>query len=210
MNSPVTYNFVDDRPPPRPPEERIENREGLPEHLGGHENETHLDEGALNYAIETFGIKSMLDIGCGPAGMVELAHNKGLEVLGVDGDFNVKRPDSVKDKIVIHDYYTGPYIPPKQFDLGWSVEFVEHIDWFKMQNFLETFQHCKYIIMTHALPGQPGHHHVNCQVAEYWWGAMNAFGFELLVNESNEMRRKSTMSARYVRQQGYLFKNGRI
>lgn len=210
MNSPVTYNFIDDRPKGRTPEERAENREGLADHLGGHENETHLDDGALSFAIEKFGIKSMLDVGCGPAGMVELAQSKGLEVLGVDGDFNVVRPESVKDIIRIHDFNTGPFIPEKTYDLAWSVEFVEHIDWQYMPNFMASFQQCKYVIMTHALPGQPGHHHVNCRDWQYWHGAMNAFGFDLLVDESNEMRRKSTMTANYIRQQGYLFKNGRI
>ena len=78
----------------------------LPSHLGGHENETHLDEGALDYIIEKFGVKSMIDVGRGPAGMVELARSKGLEVLGVDGDFIV---DRTVDDIVIHDYQKAPY-----------------------------------------------------------------------------------------------------
>lgn len=205
MSEPVIYNFIDDVPKKVP-----ENREGLPEHLGGHENETHIDDGALSFLMEKFGVKSMLDVGCGPAGMVKLAMEKGLDVLGVDGDFNVSRPDEVKDKIVIHDFNTGPFIPPRQFDLAWCCEFVEHIDWYYMQNFITAFQSCKYVAMTHALPGQPGHHHVNCQLPEYWIGAMNAMGFEILVDDTNELRRRSTMRERYIRQQGYLFKNGRI
>jgi hypothetical protein len=79
-----------------------------------------------------------------------------------------------------------------------------------MPNFLETFKHCKYVAMTHALPGQPGHHHVNCMNAEYWFGAMEAIGFSLMVEETNEMRKASTMRERYIRQQGYVFKNGRF
>lgn len=205
MTEQVIYNFVDDRVKKKP-----ENREGLADHLGGHENETHIDEGALTYFINKFDIKSVLDVGCGPAGMVQLAKEKGLDVLGVDGDDKVERPNSVIDNVIIHDFVTGPFIPPKQYDLAWSCEFVEHIDWEYMSNFIESFKHCKYVMMTHALPGQPGHHHVNCQIAEYWIGAMNAHGFELLIDDTNEMRRQSTMKERYVRQQGYVFKNGRI
>jgi hypothetical protein len=33
--------------------------------------------------------------------------------------------------------------------------------------------------MTHAFPGQPGHHHVNCQPTEYWLARMKATGFSL-------------------------------
>lgn len=197
----VEYNYI------IPPS--YAHPEGLAAHLGGHEGETHLDDGALSYAIEKFGIKSMLDIGCGPGGMVELALSKGLTVRGVDGDDKVERSDTAKSHIQIHDFATGPYVP-EVFDLGWSVEFVEHVDKEFMPNFLETFKHCKYVIMTHALPGQPGHHHVNCMPIEYWCGAMEAIGFKLLVDETNEMRKASTMRERYIRQQGYVFKNGRI
>jgi SAM-dependent methyltransferase len=182
----------------------------LPSHLGGHEGETHNDDGALSYLIEKLNIKSMLDIGCGPGGMVKLAREKGLNVLGVDGDDKVTRDDIVKEHLVIHDYATGPYLPSKIFDLGWSVEFVEHVEKKFMSNFLETFKSCKYVAMTHALPGQPGHHHVNCMPFEYWAGAMEAFGFEIMVEETNDMRKASTMRERYIRQQGYLFKNGRL
>lgn len=190
--------------------EKYQHPSDLASHLGGHENETHLDDGALTYLINQFDIKSVIDIGCGPGGMVELMVDKGLDVLGVDGDDKVERTEKALSKIEIHDFATGPYIPTKTFDLGWSVEFVEHVDKEFMPNFLETFKHCKYVAMTHALPGQPGHHHVNCMPAEYWFGAMEAFGFKLMVEETNDMRKASTMRERYIRQQGYVFKNGRF
>lgn len=190
----IEYNFVNNSP-------------DLPTHLGGHENETHVDEGALQYLIDTFNIKTAIDVGCGPGGMVELMIKKGLDVVGVDGDFVVARPDSVKNNIVIHDFTTGPYVLEGQRDLAWSVEFVEHVTKKYMPNFLTTFKSCKYVVMTHALPNQPGHHHVNCMPAEYWFGALEAFGFELLIDETNGLRKASTMRERYIRQQGYLFRN---
>lgn len=204
MNEPlVEYNII--------APDAYKHPEGLPAHLGGHEGETHIDDGALTYLINKFNIKTMLDIGCGPGGMVEHAFSKGLiHVLGVDGDDKVERSDAARQAIVIHDFTTGPYIPDRVYDLGWSVEFVEHVDKPYMQNFLETFKHCKYVAMTHALPGQPGHHHVNCMPIEYWLGAMEAIGFQIMIDETNEMRQASTMGQRYIRQQGYLFKNGRF
>lgn len=177
---------------------------GLPMHLGGHENETHLDHGALDYIINTFGVKSMVDVGCGPAGMVELARSKGLEVLGIDGDFIVDR--NVTD-VVIHDYQEAPYIPEKNYDLAWTVEFVEHIEARYIRNFVSTFDKCKYVLMTHALPGQPGHHHVNCQPIEYWIAVMQAFGFEIDVDNTNAIRHASTMRERYIREQSLFLRN---
>lgn len=190
--------------------EAYKHPEDLPVHLGGHEGETHIDEGALDYLIKTFDVKSMIDIGCGPGGMVKLAKDKGLKILGVDGDDKVERDEAVQSLITIHDYAKGPFVPTETFDLAWSVEFVEHVDKQYMQHFLETFKHCKYVAMTHALPGQPGHHHVNCMPIEYWCGALEAVGFMVMVDETNEMRKVSTMRERYIRQQGYIFKNGRF
>jgi SAM-dependent methyltransferase len=177
---------------------------GLPMHLGGHEEETHLDEGALDYLIKTFDIKSMIDIGCGPGGMIELARSKGLDVVGVDGDFVVKRN---VDDVVIHDYQAGPYVPDRNFDLAWTVEFVEHIEEQYIRNFVATMDKCKYVIMTHAFPNQPGWHHVNCQTTEYWAHMLNAFGFSVDVEHTNNVRNASTMKTNYIRQQSLFLVN---
>lgn len=177
---------------------------GLPLHLGGHENETHLDDGALDYIIQNFGVKSMVDVGCGPGGMTALARSKGLEVLAVDGDFVVEREI---DDVVIHDYQAAPYVPEKNYDLAWCVEFVEHIEEKYILNFMATFQKCKYVIFTHALPNQPGHHHVNCQELDYWLHIVSAFGFQPMEAETNAIRAASTMKERYMRQQSLFIKN---
>lgn len=203
MSDPIVqYDF---KIPPKytPPAE-------LASHLGGHENETHIDEGALDYLIKKFDVKSFYDMGCGPGGMVDLALSKGLEVLGVDGDAYVDRSESANKVVQIHDFETGFHDPGKVYDLGWTVEFVEHIKKIHMPNFMTSLMSCKYVAMTHALPGQPGHHHVNCMPPEYWFGVFEANGFSLMVDETNEMRQASTMRERYIRQQGYLFKNERI
>ena len=188
-------------------DDRYRHPEDLAAHLGGHEGETHVDEGAANFLIENYKVKSVIDVGCGPGGMVELFKNKGLNVTGVDGDHLVERADSVKDLIKIHDFETGPFTTADTYDLAWSVEFVEHIKKPYMPNFLQLFTRCKYVCMTHALPNQPGHHHVNCMIAEYWFGVMEAINFSVLVEDTNKMRESSTMKERYIRQQGYLFKN---
>jgi len=186
---------------------------GLPSHLGGHENETHIDEGAVNVLLDSYDIKSVLDIGCGPGGMVEHFKNRGLDVTGIDGDFVVERPESIKDNVLIHDFEKGPWLPELPdvtYDLAWSVEFVEHI-WAKhMSNFIRTFKCCRYVIFTHATPGQPGHHHVNCRSADYWLGVMESNDFEIDVDVTNKVRNSSTMKERYIRTTGLVFKNLKI
>lgn len=180
---------------------------GLPMHLGGHENETHIDEGALQFLINKFGIKSMIDVGCGPGGMVKTAMDAGLSVQGVDGDFTVERVDEVRPVIEIHDYSKGIREDSETYDLAWSVEFLEHVDPEYIYNFMHDFRKCKYVVCTHALPGQPGHHHVNCQDTPYWVAIFRAFGFEIDEQTTNEVRQASTMKERYMRQQSLFFRN---
>ena len=55
-------------------------------HLGGHAGKTWIDEGALSYLSNTLSIKTMVDIGCGPAGMKDIAKKLGIDWTGVDGD----------------------------------------------------------------------------------------------------------------------------
>ena len=42
-------------------------------HLGGHGNKTNVDQPVFDHIVDKFNIKRMVDIGCGPGGMRELA-----------------------------------------------------------------------------------------------------------------------------------------
>ena len=183
---------------------------GVPMHLGGSEDFVHTDEGALDFLIKTYDIKSYLDIGCGPGWMVRLAQEKGLDAYGVDGDFSVTVPEEIKDRHFIHDFSTGPWIPPpektrKKFDLAWTVEFVEHVEARYISNFVAPMQNCKYIVMTHAFPNQPGHHHVNCRLEDYWIGVFAANGFKYNHKMSIEMRKCSSMAKGFMARTGMFF-----
>lgn len=165
----------------------------LPEHLGGHKNITHLDEGAIDHMIKMLNIKSMLDVGCGPGGMVELARSKGLDAYGIDGDFSVDRNQKVQEHITIHDYEKGPSSFDKEVDLVWSVEFLEHV-WEKYQdNYMKDFQRGKFVIVTYAPPGTSGHHHVNCNTQEYWISVFKKYGFAYDANMTRMIKEVSSM-----------------
>lgn len=166
----------------------------LPDHLGGHKNKTHLDEGAINHMIKMLNVKSMIDIGCGPGGMVQLANEKGLLAEGIDGDFQVDRDASVKDKIHIWDYTVGPSpLGNKTYDLAWSCEFVEHVYEEYVPNFMADFQRANFVIMTYAPVGKAGHHHVNCNTEEYWKDVFKQYGFSYDANMTRHIKEVSTM-----------------
>jgi SAM-dependent methyltransferase len=176
----------------------------VPKHLGGHLNKTHVDEGVLKYLIENFNIQSFLDVGCGPGGMVELATHKGLNTLGVDGDYSLKRFD--KDKFIIHDYTVGPLKLDEEYDVCWSCEFVEHVEEQYVDNFMQTISAGKIAVITHAPPGAPGYHHVNCQLAEYWIDVFKKYNFIYDEELTKTIRKISTMKKPFIQRTGLFFK----
>lgn len=139
--------------------------------------------------VKQLGVKSVVDVGAGDGVAVDyfdrlfITHPRSAEfpwgsVIGVDG------VDTGHPKIDVHDYTEGPYFT-RDRDLCWSCEFVEHVEEKFMPNFLATFKCAHYIAMTHAAPGQAGHHHVNCRSQDYWIGVMAAMGyrFDSVMNE---------------------------
>jgi hypothetical protein len=118
--------------------------------------------------IEKFKIKSMVDVGCGAGHSLKYFIDKNIEGIGIEGFIDAIESSPVKSHIKIHDYTEAPYILEKTYDLAWCCEFVEHVEEQYSANFMKTFEGCKLVAMTHALPGQPGFHHVNCQVADFW------------------------------------------
>mgnify|MGYP003329243486 FL=1 len=181
-----------------------QNQDILPSHLGGHLNKTHNDRGALQYLMNTFNIKSFLDIGCGPGGMVELAQLRGLRAVGIDGDWQVEKCRDTN--IIIHDFNEGPLpIRLGDFDLGWSVEFLEHVEEKYQDFYMDSFKLCRYVVITAAPPGWAGHHHVNCQSSAYWIEVFDKHGFDYREDITQQIKQHSTMQKGFINLTGLFF-----
>jgi hypothetical protein len=64
--------------------------------------------------------------------------------------------------------------------------------------------------MTHAVPGQRGFHHVNCQPAEYWIRHLSAISFSLFEEDTRRIRAiAKSEGANYMRETGMIFANAR-
>jgi cyclopropane fatty-acyl-phospholipid synthase-like methyltransferase len=177
----------------------------LPDHLGGHGNKTHLDEGSLKFMQRIFNVKTMLDIGCGPGGMVNLARELGIDSYGIDGDYTLDR-GNVDQFVTLHDYTTGPSPFDKKVDLAWSCEFVEHVEEQYIDNFMQDFRRANFVIMTFAPLGKEGHHHVNCNTEQYWKDTFKQYGFQFDANMTRQIKEVSSMGRRKkVRETGKKF-----
>ena len=186
----------------------------LDDHLGGHNNVANLDLGALSALHKVLNPKSFLDVGCGLGGMVEVAEKEyGMEALGIDGDHTIDRYDN--SKFIIHDFTKGPVPLEKTYDLGWSVEFVEHVYEKYIPEYITSFQACKVMVITYAPVGWGGHHHVNELDEAYWIRTMASYKFRYDEALTKLTRKESTLNCKYhkkgrkafVKNRGLVFIN---
>lgn len=141
-----------------------------------------------DWFVKVYGIRSVVDVGCGEGHAIDYFATLGCRVLGIDG------VEQNHPEITCHDYTQAPMAIRDPYDLVWSCEFVEHIEEKYVPNFVQTFTRAPLVLMTHAEPGQPGHHHVNCQTADYWRGVMAAAGYLLDVSLTKWARSLAAMT----------------
>lgn len=150
----------------------------------------------------------MLDIGCGPGNMKISCDKLNIKYQGLEGD-----PNCQQKYIHIIDFSTQKYDNDSIYDLGYSTEFLEHVDEKYINNYINAFKNCKYLLITGAPEHWPGHHHVNCQNHEYWLKVFNDNGFILDPYNTLKVRELSSMNLhrhnkkRFIQHRGLFFIN---
>jgi cyclopropane fatty-acyl-phospholipid synthase-like methyltransferase len=138
------------------------------------------------FLVFNYNINSVIDIGCGVGLNVQWFQSMGLEIMGIDGDPTAIEKSVIKDNLIIHDFTEKKIILNRNFDLAISTEFVEHVDQQYEEHWMSVLDNCKYFLMSHAVPGQKGHHHVNCQESNYWISRIASKNFKY----NNEISQK--------------------
>ena len=157
----------------------------------GNRNCSNIDYPVFNYICEKYKVKNMLDIGCGLGAMVDYALKNGINATGIDGDKTLDIFN--RSEFIFHDYTEGPLNIDSVYDLGWCVEFLEHVEEQYLDNVFLTFSGCKVLCCTHALPGQGGYGHFNEQPPRYWLDIFDKYDFEFKLRESFHFRKISDM-----------------
>ena len=157
-----------------------------------------------DYAIQRFGIASVLDLGSGAGNAALFFHRRGLAVLAVDG-FRPSVLSSIFPAIMLD--LTRQAVTTR-VDLVHCQEVAEHIEERYLDNLLNSMLCGKMIIMTHALPGQSGMHHVNLQPSEYWIHQLEKRNAIYLEEDTRRIRKLAEADgAIYMQQSGLVFAN---
>jgi len=161
---------------------------------------THVDRGALEWLYES-GYRTLLDVGCGPGGQVNMAREVGFEALGVDYDRDIVSP------FIVHfDLTKSHLVLPSPMSVVWSVEVGEHIDPMCEQFFLHTItNNCAKVIVLSCSNNESNKWHVNCHPREYWIEKVEQLGFKYDIELLAQMLKRSTMKREFLRENGMLF-----
>ena len=180
-----------------------------------HGGKANVDHALLTQLAKIGKFKSLLDVGCGPGQNVDCATALGFAAFGADGDRSVL-PNRPNFEHV--DYRLRCSNFPAPIDIGWSVEFAEHIPEAYIENFMKDYAKCKMIIFTAAPPGWGGLGHVNEQPPEYWIEKFNMFGMKFQSKLTNKIRSASILirdgvtrwdKKQFIRNRGLVFTNNR-
>ena len=169
---------------------------------GQHCYRSNEDYEVMDYLINKYKIKSILDIGCGLGEQVLLALDYGIKAVGVDGDYTIDVFKNKNKNFILHDYTTAP-LQTELYDLAWSIEFVEHIREEYISNFMKTFQCCEKAVLTYASTSQGGRHHVNKQTSDYWINIFSQYGFKY--NELESLKIREIAINKWIRQKALFF-----
>jgi hypothetical protein len=154
------------------------------------------------YVIDRFGIETVLGSGCGNAS--SYFHRRGLKVLAVDG----YAPSVLTSTYpaIRYDLTIAPVVT--KVDLTYCHEVVEHVEEKYLDNLISSLLTGRIVLMTHALPGREGHHHVNLKPREYWIEEIERRGARFLEEDSTRVRTLAAVDrAPYMEQTGLVFAN---
>jgi SAM-dependent methyltransferase len=153
-------------------------KHGDGKHLGGF---TEFDPDGIaplvwsNMMLE-FGVRSVMDVGCGRGVSTRWFLEHNAKVLCVEGSRDAITQSFLPPKnIVEHDYSRGPWWPLETYDAAWSVEFLEHVSRQYMHNYMQTLRKAAIIMVSSSRWG--GWHHVEIHNDEWWIRKFESHGF---------------------------------
>ena len=136
-------------------ERGIYGGKGDKKHLGGFT--TYDGDGVSptlwKHMITNYGVKSLVDVGCGKGVSTLWFDTHGVDVLCVEGSHDAVERSLLphpETQVVEHDFSRGPYWPAETYDAVWSVEFLEHVGRNFQYNYIQTFHKSALIFASHS------------------------------------------------------------
>lgn len=168
----------------------------------GHHNDIPLCSVLIDF-LKTNEIKTLLDLGCGPAFYISEFIKENIQCEAYDGNPNTPELTNGLGKIV--DLSENMNLG-KTFDFVLSLEVGEHIpkefEDIYINNVLKHSHN--YVLLSWAIPNQGGDGHVNEQPNDYIINKITSLGFDY--NEDISIGLRNSSQARWFKNTLMLFK----
>jgi hypothetical protein len=182
--------------------------DGDKKHLGGF---TEFDTSGVSprvwkAMIQEFGVKSLLDVGCGRGTSTTWFLKHGVDVLCAEGSHDAYEKTFLPDpatQMIEHDFSRGPWWPEKTYDAVWAVEFLEHVNLQYHYNYITAFRKAALIFVSTSRWG--GWHHVEVHQDEWWIRKYELYGLrydEKLTARVRELAKEESKNATAIAPDG--------
>lgn len=150
-------------------------------HLGGF---TALDLAGISpsvwkHMVTDYGVKSVLDVGCGRGVSTSWFALHGVDAKCVEGSHDAAERTLLphpETQMTEHDFSRGPWWPAETYDAVWAVEFLEHVNLQYHVNYVTAFRKAALIFVSTSRWG--GWHHVEVHSDEWWIRKYELYGFK--------------------------------
>ncbi len=124
--------------------------------------------------------QSVVDIGCGPGGWLEVFQKNGInDFVGMDASWVPLDKLRISREKFIPTDLTKPLNAARRFDLVVSLEVAEHLAARFADTFIDSLVSLGDVVLfSAAIPGQRGFQHVNEQFQDYWAEKFRARDFD--------------------------------
>ena len=165
---------------------------------------TNVDVKTLDYLSERYSIRGMLDVDCGPGGMVDAAICRGIDAIGIDCDATIAEANPF---VMAHDFTLRPLFWTA-VDLIWCGQFIHQVEEQYVNNFLETFRSARLLFLFDAMSGEARSSSVNATDSGRLDAHLQPYGFRLEETDTDWVRKFGGNV--HTRATGQVFINTRV
>jgi hypothetical protein len=133
----------------------------------------------IPHVLKFLNVKSVIDIGCGPAEWLSVFREKGIsDVRGFDGEWVDKLKLHIPQESFVTTDLKKPLQVDRKFDLAISLEVAEHLPEPVAKQLVSSItSSAPAVLFSAAIPLQGGSYHVNEQWPIYWASLFRTHGF---------------------------------
>jgi len=133
----------------------------------------------LPLLLSLLPVRSAVDVGCGDGSWLAALSALGVnDIMGVEGPWILPQQLKIPADKVRRMRLDQAVRVDRRFDLALSLEVAEHLPPARAESFVaDLVSLAPAVLLSAAIPGQGGHHHVNEQWPEYWVALFARHGY---------------------------------